>query len=129
MGVILGDLTEENFLLYAIKAYDNPHCSGVSEFMDDLQRIKYVKRLLNRYREKGDLKERLIVNHLVVLHNLFGTAALPLLFFRISEQDWPQLKTFLTFLNMIDPDAKITTKVRNTDLPIDLNIVAKLRVL
>lgn len=94
------DLTEDNFTLFAIKHYDNPACRGIDEFNDDLKRLKYVKRLFNKYSENNELKERLILNHLVVLYNLFGVeAATKMLFLRIERRFWSQLKTFLVFLN------------------------------
>jgi hypothetical protein len=93
-------LTNENFLMYAIKNYDNPSCTGLKEFDNDLTRLGYIKRLLGRYRATGDIKERLIINHLVVLYNVFGVeAATSMLFFKIQDKFWPQLKPFLVFLN------------------------------
>ena len=97
---MMTNLTNENFLMYAIKHYDNPSCSGLKEFDDDLKRLRYVKRLLGRYKATGDIKERLIINHLVVLYNVFGVeAATNMLFFKLSDKFWPQLKSFLVFLN------------------------------
>jgi len=93
------DLTEENFTLYAIKHYDNPACKGIAEFNDDLKRFRYLKRLFNKYTAGKDLKERLILNHLVVIYNLFGAeAATKMLFFKVEREFWPQLKTFSSFL-------------------------------
>ena len=94
------ELTEDNFALFAIKHYDNPACKGVDEFNDDLKRFRYLKRLFKKYTTGKDLRERLILNHLVVIYNLFGAeAATKMLFFKIERQFWPQLKTFLVFLN------------------------------
>ena len=94
------DLTEENFTLYAIKHYDNPACKGIAEFNDDLKRFRYLKRLFNKYTAGKDLKERLILNHLVVIYNLFGAeAATKMLFFKVDREFWSQLKTFLVFLH------------------------------
>ena len=70
------NLTEDNFLLYAMKFYDNPHCMDVEEFNDDLKRIRYIKRLFKKYRETGELKERLVLNHLVVLYNMWEPTAI-----------------------------------------------------
>ena len=87
------DLTEDNFTLYAIKHYDNPACKGIAEFNDDLKRFRYLKRLFNKYTAGKDLKERLILNHLVVIYNLFGAeAATKMLFFKVEREFWPQLK-------------------------------------
>jgi hypothetical protein len=99
MNVI--ELNDETFIMYAIKNYDNPNCTGLTEFHDDVQRFKYLKRLF-RKANRGELKERLILNHLVVLYNLFGAeAATRMLFYKIDNIDWPQLKTFLVFLNFM----------------------------
>lgn len=94
------NLTEENILIYAIKHYDNPASCGIHEFEDDYGRIKYVKRLLKRYQTKGVLKERLILNHIIILINVFGVeAGTRILFFRIEQDLWSILKTFLVFLS------------------------------
>ena len=123
------ELTNENFLLYAIKHYDNPSCSGIKEFDDDLKRLRYIKRLIGRYKITGDIKERLIINHLVVLYNVFGVnAASNMLFFKIQEKFWPQLKPFLVFLNFMPEN--IYTKngiIKGNDIPLDDTIVDLLR--
>lgn len=99
------NLTEENFTLFAMKHYDNPHCRGVSEFNDDLKKFKYLKRLFRKYKAGGGLKERLILNHIIVIYNLFGVdAASNMLFFKIDQKYWPQLKSFLVYLNVMPPD-------------------------
>ena len=99
------NLTEENFTLFAMKHYDNPHCRGLSEFNDDLKKFKYLKRLFRKYRVGGGLKERLILNHIIVIYNLFGVdAATNMLFFKIDIKYWPQLKSFLMYLNVMPPD-------------------------
>jgi hypothetical protein len=96
-------ITNENFLLFAIKHYDNPQCVGESEFYDDMKRFTYIKRLLTKYEETGVLKERLILNHIIIITNLFGVdAGTTLLLFKIEPKYWPQLKSFLSYLNMID---------------------------
>jgi hypothetical protein len=92
------NLTRENILLYALKAYDKPNCV-LSELDEDLKHFSYVRRLFRRYYIHGELRERLILNHLVILYNLFGTAATRLLFFHSRVEEYPILKTFLTFLN------------------------------
>lgn len=122
-------LTNENFLMYAIKNYDNPSCSGLREFNDDLKRIRYIKRLLGRFQVSGEIKERLVINHLVVLYNVFGVeAANNMLFFKVQEKLWPELKTFLVFLNYM-PE-RISYKghiVLGTDIPLNDDIVNILR--
>jgi len=95
-------LTNDNIVMFAIKHYDNPQCSGVSEFQDDMKRFKYIKRLLRKYVESGELKERLILNHMIVLNNLFGAdAASTLLVFKIEPEYWGVIKTFMNFLGML----------------------------
>lgn len=124
------ELTDENFLMYAIKNYDNPGCSGLSEFQDDVKRLRYVKRLLGRYHVGGELKERLIINHLMILYNVFGVeAATSLLFFRMPQELWTYLKTFLVFLNFMPQHVIVSTGIRipESQIPLDQNIVEKLR--
>jgi 5'(3')-deoxyribonucleotidase len=122
-------LTNENFLLYAIKSYDNPSCQGLKEFDDDLKRLRYVKRLLGRYLATGDIKERLIINHLVVFYNVFGSeAGTNMLFFKLQERFWPQLKTFLVFLNYMPEAITIRGKrINSSDIMVDDTIVELLR--
>ena len=96
-------ITNDNFLLFAIKHYDNPQCIGESEFYDDMKRFTYVKKLLTKYEESGILKERLILNHIIIITNLFGVdAGTTLLFFKLDQRYWSSLKSFLSYLNMID---------------------------
>ena len=95
------ELNENNYMLFAIKFYDNPHALTKEEFEDDFKRIKYVKRLLKRYKNTGVLKTHLILNHLTVLFNVFGEASVPLLFYNLEEDLWPSIKSFLIFLNRI----------------------------
>ena len=98
-------ITPENVVMYAIRHYDNPQCEGEKEFQDDLKRFKYIKRLLRKYYDTGILKERLLLNHLTVLNNVFGTtASTTLLLYKIQEEYWPSLKSFLIFLNTITED-------------------------
>ena len=95
-------ITSDNVLMFAIRNYTNPHCEGEKEFEDDLKRFKYIKRLLRKYYETGILKERLLLNHIIVLNNVFGPdACASLLLFKIQEEYWPALKSFLLFLNIL----------------------------
>ena len=95
-------ITPANWQMFAMKHYDNPQADGEEEFQDDLKRFKYLKRLLKKYHEGGDLKERLILNHIIVLSNVFGVeGAVTLLLFKIEPEYWSELKTFLLYLNMI----------------------------
>ena len=96
-------ITQANWTMFAMKHYDNPQADGEEEFQDDIKRFKYLKRLLKKYHEGGDLKERLILNHIIVLSNVFGVeAATTLLLFKIEQDYWSELKTFLAYLNMIE---------------------------
>jgi hypothetical protein len=95
------ELNESNYLLFAIKFYNNPQSVTREDFEDDLKRIKYIKRLLKRYKNTGVLKVHLILNHLIVLFNVFGDAAVPLLFYNLEKDLWPSIKSFLLFLNRI----------------------------
>ena len=95
------ELNEDNYLLFAIKFYDNPHAVTRDDFEDDLKKIKYVKRLLRRYTNTNTLKTHLILNHLTVLFNVFGDAAVPLLFYNLERDLWSSIKSFLVFLNKL----------------------------
>ena len=95
------ELNDDNYLLFAIKFYNNPHALTKDDFEDDLKRIKYVKRLLKRYKNTGVLKTHLILNPLTVLFNVFDAAATPLLFYNLEEDLWPPIKSFLIFLNRV----------------------------
>jgi hypothetical protein len=96
---MIENLNDDNFIIYAMKAYDRPNCI-MSEFEEDLSRIKYVKRLIKRYKTTGELNERLILNHIIVLSNVFVIEpSARILFFKIDKEDYDILKTFLLFLN------------------------------
>ena len=98
-------ITPDNVLMYAIRNYTNPHCEGEKEFEDDLKRFKYIKRLFRKYYDTGVLKERLLLNHIIVLNNVFGAdACATLLLYKIQEDYWPVLKSFLLFLNILRDD-------------------------
>ena len=93
------ELNESNYLLFAIKFYDNPQAVTKDDFESDLKRIRYVKRLLKKYKNTGELKVHLILNHLIILFNVFREATVPLLFYKLEQELWPCAKTFLVFLN------------------------------
>ena len=93
------ELNDDNYLLFAIKFYDNPQAVTMEDFETDLKRIRYVKRLLKRYKNTGELKTHLILNHLIILFNVFNDAAVPLLFYNLEKELWPSIKSFLIFLN------------------------------
>jgi hypothetical protein len=124
-------LDEFNFLLYAAKHYDNPQCYDTVEFYDDLKRIKYIKRLINRYIEEGDLKERLILNHIIILNNVFGPQATVKMLFLKCKGLETQLKSFLIFLNIL-PDKVENIGIENktintTEINHDEKILEELR--
>lgn len=123
------DLTENNFLMYAMKAYSSPHYV-MSEFESDLKRTKYLKRLFRRYKITKSLKERLVLNHLILLYNVFGAEpATRILFFRIDESDYDVLKTFLIYLNYMPDIVKgINGKdIISSDILVDMNVAEILR--
>lgn len=95
------ELNEDNYLLFAIKFYDNPQSATKEDFDNDLKKIRYIKRLLKKYKQTGELKVHLILNHLIVLFNVFNDAAIPLLFYSLDKDLWPAIKSFLIFLNRI----------------------------
>lgn len=125
-------LTEDNFLIYAAKHYDNPQCHSTEEFLEDLKRIKYIKKLITRYIDSGELKERLILNHLIVLSNLFPPDPLCRILFLKMKQQMRYVKPFLLLLNIL-PERIYNVgefAVVETDLiPIDEKIVEALRAL
>lgn len=120
-------LNDDTFLLYAVKHYDNPGCTGMKEFHDDLKRFKYIKRLLRQYEKTGEIVERLVLNHIILLHNVFGEETVPLLFFKFEEQYWPQLKTFLVFLDYLPDNYMIRETICESDIPLDQKLIFKLR--
>ena len=123
------DLNENNFLIYAMKCYNTPNCI-MSEFEGDLKRIKYIKRLIRKYKATGDLKERLILNHIIVLSNVFGTeATVRMLFYKIDSSDYHILKTFLLFLSYM-PKIIIGingSNINSSDITVDLDVGQRLR--
>lgn len=88
-------------MLFAIKFYDNPQSVTKEDFDNDLKRIRYIKRLLKRYKETGELKVHLILNHLIILFNVFNDATVPLLFYNLERDLWPSIKSFIIFLNRL----------------------------
>ena len=107
------ELNESNYLLFAIKFYDNPQSVTREDFESDLKRIRYVKRLLKRYQNNGELKVHLILNHIIILFNVFNEATVPLLFYNLDEELWPAIKSFLIFLNRVSEYPK--TKVNEIE--------------
>jgi len=99
--MIFNELTEDNFLLFAIKNYENPQAVTKEDFDKDLNHFKYIKRLLKRYKNTGQLKTHLLLNHFIILYNIFGEATTPMMFFKIEEDLWPSMKTFIMFLGKL----------------------------
>jgi len=121
--MLFHELNSENFLLFAIKNYENPQAVTREDFDRDLNHFKYIKRLLKRYKSTGELKTHLLLNHFIVLYNIFGEATTPMLFFKIDEQElWSCLKSFVVFLDKL-PDYPHTYI---HDLIIDNNCMEKL---
>lgn len=113
-------LTEDNFLLYAMHHYDNTQCHSIEEFEEDLKRFLYLKKLFSRYKKDGELRERLILNHIIVLYNLFGDATTDMLFYKVEKEYWSILGTFLVYINRL-PEEKLS------DISIDNDLVSVLR--
>ena len=114
-------LTKDNLLVYAAQNYYNPKCIDTEDFLEDLKRFKYIKRLLNRYRDSGVLSERLILNHLIIIFNVFDIeAGLNILELKLEVEYWPVIKPFLIFLKAIKND-------EYTIIDMDKNVVEKLR--
>tara|TARA_B100000953_G_scaffold122896_1_gene101276 strand:- start:357 stop:755 length:399 start_codon:yes stop_codon:yes gene_type:complete len=130
--MIFDDLNDDNFLMYAMKEYDDIQCTDIEEFYDDLKKIKYIKRLFNIYKNTGQLKERLILNHLIVFYNVFPIqAGTRILFYKIEKTFWPMLKTFLIFLDRM-PETVESIRgetLRSTDIQLDDGIVTRLRTI
>ena len=121
MMKVFDELNNKNFKLFAAQNYNNPECTDVEEFKNDLSRFKYLKRLLTRYEEHGELQERLILNHIIVLYNVFGIpAANKMIWYKIEPEHWTYIKPFLVFLNYLPVDEKV-------EVPLDPYIVDVLR--
>jgi len=123
------NLSKDNILLYAMKAYDKPNCI-MSEFNEDMKRFNYLKRLFKRYRKLGEIKQQLVLNHLIVIYNVFGTeVATRLLFYKISKEDYSALKTYLLLINCM-PDRIKGVKgqdILSSSISIEIKIAQELR--
>ena len=121
-------LNDDNIVYFAMKNYSNPSCKDVEEFLEDFNRIKYIKRLFNRYEQNGVLRERLILNHIITLYNVFGViASTRMLFNRVDDKHYSILKTFLVYLNYC-PENKFDN-IDIVSIPLDTKIVKQLRSL
>ena len=128
--MIFDDLNDDNFLMYAMREYNNMQCTDVEEFYDDLKKIKYIKRLFNIYKNNGQLKERLILNHLIVFYNVFSVqAGTRILFYKIEKDFWPLLKTFLIFLDRMPEkiDSIRGEVILSSNIQLDNGIITRLR--
>jgi hypothetical protein len=113
------ELNEDNYILFAIKYYDNPQAITRDDFFEDLSRFKYIKKLLRKYIKTGDLKVDLLINHFIIIFNVFNDAAVPLLFYKLEKELWSSIKTFLVFLNRIPEYPKSSLD----DIEIDENCI------
>ena len=120
--MLFDHLNEDNFLLFAIKYYENPQAVTKKDFERDLNHFKYIKRLLKRYKNTGELKTHLLLNHFIILYNIFGEASTPMLFYKIEKALWPVIKAFIIFLNKLPeyPQSEIH------DIQVDLDCMKEL---
>tara|TARA_B110000503_G_C7143390_1_gene411875 strand:- start:1318 stop:1683 length:366 start_codon:yes stop_codon:yes gene_type:complete len=117
-------LTPENFSQFALNCYDNPQCVSIKEFESDIKRFRLLNTLFKKYKEKAILRERLILNHIIIIYNIFGTNATPMLFFSLNNSYYDQLTTFLIYLNHMPV---INNGIHTSDITLDTNIIAALR--
>ena len=120
--MIFNELNEDNFLLFAIKHYENPQAVTKEDFEKDLHHFKYIKRLLKRYKNTGELKIHLLLNHFIIIYNIFGEAATPMLFFKIEKYLWSVMKTFIIFLGKLPEYPKSAVH----DVKVDLDCLSQL---
>lgn len=121
--MIFNELNSDNFLLFAIKHYENPQAVTKEDFEKDLNHFKYIKRLLKRYKNTGELKTHLLLNHFIILYNIFGEATTPMLFFKIEKELWESMKTFVVFLDKLPEYPKCYIH----EVKIDENCLSKLK--
>jgi hypothetical protein len=121
--MIFNELNEDNFLLFAIKHYENPQAVTKEDFEKDLNHFKYIKRLLKRYKNTGNLKTHLLLNHFIILYNIFGDATTPMLFYKIEKELWDSMKTFVMFLGKLPEYPKCYIH----DVKVDLECLKELQ--
>ena len=123
--MLFDHLNEDNFLLFAIKNYENPQAVTKEDFDKDLNHFKYIKRLLKRYKNTGVLKTHLLLNHFIILYNIWGEATTPMLFFKIDKDLWSSMKAFIMFLNRFPEYPKTHIHDIQVDLEClkDLNLI------
>ena len=123
--MLFNELNDDNFILFAIKNYENPQAVTKEDFDKDLNHFKYIKRLLKRYKNTGVLKSHLLLNHFFILYNIWGEATTPMLFFKIDKDLWPAMKTFIMFLNRFPEYPK--THIH--DIQVDLECLKELNLI
>lgn len=116
------ELNEDNYILFAIKYYDNPQSTTKEDFYDDLKRFRWIKKLFKRYKNFGELNVPLLINHFIILYNIFGEAATPLLFYKMDPEFWSIVKTFIVYLGRLPEHPK--TEIHN--IPVDIDFLEKL---
>ena len=119
------ELTEDNYVLFAIKYYDNPSAVTKEDFLDDLRRFKYIKRLINKYLKNGEVKLHLLLNHIIIVYNVFNEAATPLLFYKMDKEYWSIIKSIMIFLERY-PQVETDSLKR---IPINEQIIKELKSL
>jgi hypothetical protein len=120
--MIFNEINKTNYMIFAIRYYNNPNCLTIDEFHNDMKKFRHIKKLFNRYKNSGVLKTHLIINHLISLYNLFDDAATPLLFYKIDQEYWTVLKSFLIYLNRYPEGSKSLDSI-----PVDINCIQNLK--
>lgn len=120
------NLNESNFLIFAMHHYDNPQCHSLQEFEEDLKKFLYLKKLLSRYKNTGELRERLILNHIIVLYNIFGENATKMLFYKVDRSCWDTLVTFLVYLDRM-PETIPEFNIILSNIILDETVIGTLR--
>ena len=120
--MIFNELNDDNYLIFAIKHYDNPQAVTYEDFLNDMKKFKYIKRLLKRYKKTGDLKSHLLINHFIVLYNVFQDATTALLFYKIEKELWEPMKTFVMFLGKLPEHPKSFI----SDIQVDIECLKQL---
>jgi hypothetical protein len=123
---VIEKLNDSNFLQYAMHHYDNPQCHSLEEFDEDLKKFLYLKKLITRYKKDGELRDRLILNHIIILYNIFGPSATRMLFFKIDKDNWDVLVTFLLYLGHM-PETLPEFNIILSDIKLDETIISVLR--
>ena len=119
------ELNEDNYLMFAIKHYDNPQSMTQDDFYEDLKRFNWINRLLKKYKSSGSLNIHLLMNHFIILYNVFGDATTPLLFYKVDSQFWSIIKTFIVYLGRLPEYPK--TGIHS--IPVDIDFLKQLNVI